>query len=336
MSIYIKSAFSISPYKYDGNNILKEGDRGYERYACTEPDYDKIIDPSVSRRWSRILKMGMATAQGALKEAGNPEIDAIITGTGYGYTEDTIKFLSRMTSPDVRGMNPTAFIQSTYNSISSIIALTLKNQGYNNTFVHSGFSFESVLEDAILLLKSGEAGNVLIGGLDELTDQVFELLQRIEKAHTRSITWANRKDPVEKTGYGEGSSFFVLSDIPECEKPIELSEFRTFYSPSENVLSDYFNEVSEREKPGLILTGESSFFSNKLSYSWLNDKSVQRKLRYKDLCGEYPTASGFGLWLAVKLLSDENNTDHLKTNSIVIYNCFAKRYHSFISLKKIE
>lgn len=335
MSIYIKSAASVSPFQYEVNNLLRDTYPRFERYTCIEPDYDKILDPSVTRRWSRIMKMGMATAQEAVNEAGNPEIDAIITGTGYGYTEDTIKFLSRMTNPEDRGMNPTAFIQSTYNSISSIIALTFKNQGYNNTFVHSGFSFESTLEDAILLLKSGEARNVLIGGLDELTDQVFELLQRIEKAFSRSVASSYKKDPVEKTGYGEGSSFFVLSDKPADDIPIELSEFRTIYSPSEKELSDYLDEVSEKEKPGLILTGENNVLSNELSYKWLIEKSAERKLIYKDLCGEYPTAAGFGLWVAVKMLSDEKNTDLIKTNSILIYNCFMKRYHSFISLKRL-
>jgi len=336
MRIYIKSAASVSPYQFDGNDLLMEVIQRNERFSCIEPDFDKLLDSSMTRRWSRIMKMGITAALEAVNRAGNPEIDAIITGTGYGYTEDTIKFLSRMTNPEDRGMNPTAFIQSTYNTISSLIALTLKNQCYNNTFVHSGFSFESALEDAMLLLKSGEAANVLIGGLDELTDQVFELLQRIEKTNIRSGLSGKINNQVEKAGYGEGSSFFVLSDKPDNNLPIELSEFRTFYLPSEKELADYFNEVSEKENPGLILTGENSAFSNDQSYKGLYGKSEKIKLRYKNFCGDFPTASGFGLWLAVKILTDENNTDLFKTNSILIYNCFADRYHSFISLKRKE
>lgn len=334
MSIYIKSSVSISPFNYDVNNILKEGNSGYERYTCNEPDYDKIIDPSVSRRWSRILKMGMATAREAVKEAGNPEIDAIITGTGYGYTEDTIKFLSRMTNPEDRGMNPTAFIQSTYNSISSIIALTLKNQGYNNTFVHSGFSFECVMEDAVLLLESGEARNVLIGGIDELADQVYELLERIEKVRSRVALQNNKGQPLKQNGMGEGSSFFVLSDKPLNDKAVELVEFRTFYAPTGETLSEYYRDTIGMLNPDLILTGEETGENCKSAYSMFSNLSAVRKIKYTDFCGSYPTAPAFGLWLACKILSGEINTGNSTTDSVLIYNCFEERYHSFFQLRK--
>jgi 3-oxoacyl-[acyl-carrier-protein] synthase II len=330
MKIYINSATSISPAGFTPGMILKsENPPLKNRYSCIEPDYDKILELSMTRRWSRILKMGMATALGAIKDAGNPEIDAIITGTGYGYTEDTIRFLSRMTNPEDRGMNPTAFIQSTYNTLSSLIALAIKNQGYNNTFIHSGFTFESVIEDAVLLLESGEARNILIGGIDELADQVYELLERIEKVRSR-VSGQNGQN----NGPGEGSSFFVLSDKPLNDKALELTDFKTFYAPADETFSEYLRDTTTKLNPGLILTGEESEDNGKIANSMFTNLSTVRKIKYTDFCGSYPTAPAFGLWFGCKILSGEVKTENRDIKSILIYNCFEERYHSFFLLKK--
>lgn len=74
---------------------------------------------------------------------------------------------------------PTAFIQSTFNTIGAQIASLSKNRCYNNTYAHRAFSFESALLDAILLLQEGEARNVLVGGIDEMTDTLYEILKRL-------------------------------------------------------------------------------------------------------------------------------------------------------------
>src|SRR5512138_1504586 len=213
MKIYINGSSAISACQVFKSPpdftepVVHSGDR----LSCNEPDYDKILEPSQIRRLSRILKMGLATSLEAIKQANNPVVDAIITGTGYGFLEDTARFLFKMTDPADRGMNPTAFIQSTFNTISSLIALNLKNNGYNNTFTHTGFSFESALDDAIMLLNAGDSRNVLVGGLDELTDEVYELLKLLEAARIRGTKKLSAVRSSQPHHFGEGSSFFVLS-----------------------------------------------------------------------------------------------------------------------------
>ena len=339
MKIYINGSSSVSACPVnDPPEVSKEHDNSFaKRFICSEPDYEKILEPSQIRRLSRILKMGMATSSQAVKQADNPKIDAIITGTGFGYLEDTIRFLSKMVDPDDRSMNPTSFIQSTYNTISSLIALSLKNNGYNNTFVHSGFSFESALDDAILLLKTGEADNVLTGGIDELTTEVYQLLERIRLVRLKSSKKEPGAVPKNIYGYGEGSNFFVLSDKPGSVCPVEITGFKMLYKPDKDQLISDFEGYIMNDRTELFLLGKNSDEMNDNSYQWITSLIHEKKrFDYKSLCGDYPTASSFGLWLATSILTGSGNPliPVGKIDSILLYNCFEKHYHAFISLRR--
>ena len=119
---------------------------------CIEPVYRTYIDPIQSRRMSRLIKMGIASAKISLADAGCVMPDAIITGTGLGSVEDTEKILGEITR-DENFLNPTPFIQSTYNTISSQVAIQLKCHNYNSTYVHRTFSFESGLIDGLMQIE---------------------------------------------------------------------------------------------------------------------------------------------------------------------------------------
>src|SRR5688572_23405641 len=172
MAIYIRATGNISPQKTFGHSaFLTEGvTHTGTRLSCVEPDYKTYIDPKLIRRMSRIIKMGVAAAIDTLKESGVAVPDAIVTGTAYGCLEDTGVFLSKMVEQQEELLAPTAFIQSTHNTVGAQIALMLNCTGYNNVFVHRGFSFENALLDAMMLLAEKEATNVLVGGIDEITN----------------------------------------------------------------------------------------------------------------------------------------------------------------------
>ena len=70
---------------YD-NNIL----------TCVTPDFKTYINPVQLRRLSRMLRIGMTAATICLKDAGIKVPDGIITATGYGFLEETEKFLKEL------------------------------------------------------------------------------------------------------------------------------------------------------------------------------------------------------------------------------------------------
>jgi len=128
MSIYIRSSACISPQKTFGDvNLLTQlVEYNETRLRPIEPDYAAFIDPKLIRRMSHIIKMGVAAASECLNQANVEMPGAIITGTAYGCLEDTVSFLTRMIELNEELLPPTAFIQSTHNTVAAQIALLLK------------------------------------------------------------------------------------------------------------------------------------------------------------------------------------------------------------------
>ena len=214
--MYIRATGNISPQNTFGHPLFLAEPVLYtgNRLTCIEPDYKQFIDVKMIRRMSRIIKMGVAAASDCLQEAQLEVPDAIITGTAYGCLEDTGIFLSKMVEQKEEMLTPTAFIQSTHNTVGAQIALMLHCHKYNNTFVHMVFSFESALMDAMMLLQEKTAANVLVGGVDEITAVSHSIL-------TRFNGFIQRREPLlnsdlyasgtKGTIAGEGAAFFFIS-----------------------------------------------------------------------------------------------------------------------------
>lgn len=209
MKIYINATTGISPQEsFDAATFpLSITQHSSNRFNCIEPDYDTIIDAKLIRRMSRIIKMGAAAALKCLQQADVKMPDGIIVGTAYGCLQDTEIFLQRMIDYNEELLTPTAFIQSTHNTVGAQIALLLQCHQYNNTFVHKGFSFESALLDAIMMLNENEMNNVLVGGVDELTNSSFDILSRFG-LFKNSLPENLYTSKTKGTIAGEGAFFF--------------------------------------------------------------------------------------------------------------------------------
>lgn len=157
-----------------------------------------ITDMNLRRRMSRVVRMGVSTALESLADFDQyGEVDAIITATGLGCISDSEKFLANIITSQEKMLNPTPFIQSTFNTVGAQIALIRSLHCYNNTFSHRYTSFECALVDAIIRLDSGLASAVLIGVLDEATPTLVSIMGRMGLLKEKAV--------------GEGAIFFVLT-----------------------------------------------------------------------------------------------------------------------------
>lgn len=324
--VYIKGIASISPQQNFGNNPFDGvASSSTHRLECKEPDYAEWIDPRAIRRMSKIIRIGVAAAALALKEAGIEKPDGIIAGTGLGCVTDTTQFLTKLIENKEEALNPTPFIQSTHNTIASQIALLLQCLGYNQTYSQRGFSFENALQDAVMLLKENPGSNILVGGLDEATDVSTKIFDQIG---------------FPRVTQGEGAAFFVLNDSP-TNAWAEIAGMRTIYKPKSfqvvtTQLKDLFESVnSKMEDIDLVLLGDCG--DHKYD-SLMNEVAAffSEPTHFKKLCGEYATASSFALWLGAMTikrnfnLADSKN-DPIKT--VLIYNHYFNQHHSVILLK---
>jgi len=347
MAAYIRATANISAQNtFEGYQALSEP-IAYtnNRLSCVEPDYKEFIDPKMLRRMSRIIKMGVTAAMKCLQEANIKMPDAIITGTAYGCMDDTGTFLSKMIEFNEEMLSPTAFIQSTHNTVGAQIALMLQCHNYNNTFVHRGFSFESALIDAKMLLHEGTANNVLVGGLDEITGYSHVILSRFNIYRSGPVSNINLfKTSSKGTIAGEGATFFLLSGDSSVNNYARLDAIHTFYKPSniaeiEQNISAFLTVNSIGiDEIDLVITGRNGDAKGDAIYQQLNN-SVFKDLpaaNYKHLCGEYPTASSFALWLAANILKTgtvhpvllEKHKDEKEIKRILVYNHYQNTHHS--------
>jgi 3-oxoacyl-[acyl-carrier-protein] synthase II len=356
MTSYIRATGNISPQLSFGNNLFPTAPIAYEgnRMTAIEPDYRALIDAKLIRRMSRIIKMGVAAAQSCLQEAGTVAPDAILTGTAYGCLEDTEAFLAKMVENKEALLTPTAFIQSTHNTVGSQIALLLQCHGYNNTFVHKGFSFETALLDAMLLLAENDSGEVLVGGLDEITDSSHAILSRFGLYKRKPGSSLALFDSESKgTIAGEGAAFFLLSNKPSSTDYARIQGVSTLYKPLDvpevkQHLLDFLHSC--RLDPGdidLLITGRNGDQQGDEIYQQVCQAifSTCTMIPFKQLCGEYPTATAFALWLAAVILKNggpilaDQETGKMKTimpRQVLIYNQYQGTHHSFFLISHVD
>lgn len=347
--IYINGTASISPQPtFEKQGFLEEiTEYTTNCLQCIEPDYENFLSPIGLRRMSRVLKMGWGAAKSCLENTSLSTPGAIVTGTGRGCYLETQKFIFSMYENDETLLSPTPFIHSSHGSIAAQIAMMTGCRDYNMTYTHRGFSFESALTDAIMLLNEGHFQSVLAGGVDEIGKNKFLSFDRI--GHWKKPDTGNLKlleYDSAGTIAGEGSTFFLLQNSSSQYTYALLKSVHTFSNPSDTraiikqaewFLSQQGLEVSDIDLVLLGLNGDRQF--DAVYYELMATVfSISGQAYYKHLCGEYHTSTAFALWLAANILSLQqvppiirlNNRKAKTINHILIYNHYRDVNHSFI------
>lgn len=154
---------------------------GTSYVSADEPDYKEVItDANSRRRMGRLLKMAVWCGLKSLDGVPSERVSGIITSTGAGFMKDTISFGSSIFDREETLLNPSPFMQSTFNTASGYIALIRKIHAYNTTYVQQADGFAASLVDAAMLLDDAGEGNVaLVGAFDEVTPEVDVIRQRL-------------------------------------------------------------------------------------------------------------------------------------------------------------
>ncbi|MDR1975142.1 MAG: beta-ketoacyl synthase chain length factor [Bacteroidales bacterium] len=149
-----------------------------------------IPDTMLRRRMSSLVKRSVATAMECLldvaaggesgaKATKDKKPDAIITATTLGFLEDSEKFLKNIFENNEELLNPTPFIQSTFNTVGAQIAILTGNQSYNMTYSQRADSFADALIDAFIRIGQHNAKSVLVGAFDEKTPTFLDLIKHL-------------------------------------------------------------------------------------------------------------------------------------------------------------
>lgn len=265
-----------------------------EYVRATEPDVKGLIPPAEARRMSRILKRSVATALKSLHDAGIDVPDAIVTGTGMGCMENSEKFLTDMSKFGENCLKPTLFMQSTHNTVSSLIAILLKCHGYNNTYSHKGISFESALFDAWLRIRTGRTANVLVGAHDEVTPLMSRIMKRTHPEYSL---------------VSEASVSAMLSSVTGHDSLCEVKDVRIMHNPDMQYIASLLNKDTD----SLVMLGINGNPLNDDCYRNLIDALDYdpRILRYRHLFGDSFSSSALGFYAAATIIARQHVPDFL-------------------------
>jgi hypothetical protein len=319
---YINQISSINPvFSFQTGEWVPVAAQSDDCPTMITPDYrHRIPDAALRRRMGRLVKAGVAAGLDCVEKSGIGQPDAIITATGLGCLADTEQFLDALLNNREQLLNPTPFIRSTFNTVGAQIAVLLRNHGYNQTYVHRAFSFESALLDAMMLLNEGEARHVLLGAVDEITESARKIMERL---------WRQKAYKM-----GESANFFLLSSEKQRHTCARLIDIRTRLSSDrpfdERGFIDRFLRTNnlQPEDIDIVLTGKhdgETLFDNRPT------------IHFKRYCGEHQTAGSFALWIAVRILQAQSipslfgrSAPNRTYRKILIHNAYRHVNHSLI------
>jgi 3-oxoacyl-(acyl-carrier-protein) synthase len=321
------------------------------RVATLDPHVSDYLSPLMSRRMCTLLKRAVVMSRLTLKEAGVEMPDAILTGTGLGCIDNTEKFLVSIMENGEKFLQPTFFMQSTHNVISSTIAIDLKCHGYNNSFVHRGVSFEHALFDALLQLEQKRIKNALVGGYDELTDNYYILFGKMGFLDFQPGN--PDASPKNRCFAAEASVSMLLRTEKDGQTCCEVNDLELMFRPTYAQMREALDRMLAKAGCGLsdidaVLTGINTNPANDAVYFNVVSHVLEDRpmLQYKHVFGESFSASALAVYVAAVCLQKGRIPSFLFVRSesapaieeakpprrILVYNHYKNKSHSFILL----
>ena len=356
--IYINGILSIAPVPCFENGFFdSELDLSPKRFLkIIKPPYSDYIPGKKLRRMTKIIRLGLIGSQKALADAKISTVDSIVFATGNGNISDTQKFLNAILDNDEKMLVPTSFVQSTNNIVAGSIAMMLKSKGYNMTYTHHSTSFEMGLLDAIMQFEEQEAEQILVGAVDEITEENIQIRNQCDLWVKEQI---NPFDIFKGAGQnhamiGESSSIFVLSNNVQENSYAKLLDVDLFYHFDKQSIENHIqaflakNELTSQDID-LVFGGFNGVEKyDQEQYNLITKLFPSSEIAaYKQFVGEHPTASAFALWMAAQILSGKeipkeiyyskntNRTQEIKHILIIQKAYLSEEDYGLILLRKI-
>ncbi|MDB5136491.1 MAG: beta-ketoacyl synthase, partial [Mucilaginibacter sp.] len=123
---------------------------------------------------------------------------------------------------------------------------------------------------------------------------------------------------------------------------------KTLYKPKDieaSIIAFLAENSLKVDDIDLVITGKNGDLRNDVVYKQLGLSLFKNTsiANYKHLCGEYPTSSSFGLWLAANIVKKgivpdvviERGKAGTAPKKVLIYNHYQNKYHSLMLVSAI-
>ncbi len=179
------------------------------------------------------------------------------------------------------------------------------------------------------------------------TVKIHRLINHIKPEAVSSSNLLNSN--TDGAVFSEGANFFVLGNEKNQSSYAELVSVDTYNSLNladlPKVLRAFLNDNDLNvEDIDIIIQGNNGDVKFDKYYNSLSEGLFAEtpQVYYKHLCGEFNTASAFGLWLGARVLKAQrvpaivelNDIKPAKIETILLYNQYRGENHSFTLLRK--
>jgi hypothetical protein len=242
------------------------------------------------RRLKRLSRMALFLAADCLDTGAGTPVSSIFMGTGWGAQSETHDFLTRLFAFDEQFPSPTDFIGSVHNAPAGQVAIMAGATGANITTSGGNFSFEQALLSAELMLGKDEQALVLAA--DETHPQFTPLLD----ASVDEKTFPADGGGCLRVGYGGKDALCT----------VKLVYYASADRGMESVLHSMGGTEEVRQRCALVLAGLPGEVCLQAEQQLQEFLAISRLdvpvIKYRELVGEFASASAVAAILAVSLL----------------------------------
>ncbi|MBQ5379545.1 MAG: beta-ketoacyl-[Paludibacteraceae bacterium] len=139
----------------------------------------QLVGGAEARRMTPQMRRIVAAVRLALQQSGITLPDAILCETRWGCMAQSMRFLQDMLDNDEQQLKPTPFIQSTHNTVASLIAIMTGNHGYNATYAQELQSPSAAMSDIEAQIALGMIDSALVLRFDEEVESWNKVLAHV-------------------------------------------------------------------------------------------------------------------------------------------------------------
>ena len=179
-----------------------------------------FIAPMKMRRMNLLSRYAVAAAKLAVDDAGValPHGAGVALGTSFGPVQTSVDYLQEYVEKGAALASPQLFAESVANAPGSHIAIEHDLRGFNVTITQRESSTLAAAMFAAAQIAKGTAPAALTGGVEELNEMVFSVLDRIGALAHANAAVDERARPFDRrrNGFvvGEGGAVFVAEAEP--------------------------------------------------------------------------------------------------------------------------
>jgi 3-oxoacyl-(acyl-carrier-protein) synthase len=329
--------------------------------CCDLSQTREFLDPMKIRRWGRLQTMSLLAAKKLQLSKilnGAEARTGVYVGSGMGSLGETSIFLENMVRQNENFPKPANFVNSVHNAVASTLGLEFGLKGENITVTHREVSFDAALGHALSALRQDRIQYAVVCGVDEMN--YFYALAGKEKG-----LWKHPQESFEPlasgnskgTFPGEGATVCVLSTTRPTEgslgRVLGVKHGRYKRSARTYVDLSHVGDFLERlvssagfrlSDVDLILSGANGDGRLDAVYREIGNELGCRSDRkiphatFKQLCGDYRAASGFGFAVAAlclrsgmappALFADRANLPQSSIKMVLLYHLSRSGVHS--------